>query len=120
MKPEDIALDRIRQFCLSLPGTTETDSWGHPNFRAGKRMFVTFEWISGRGSIAFRVGEDEVERLLQKKRFFPTPYGRGQWVSVWADGKLDWNFVEELAERGYRLVAPKRMIRMLDERGEES
>lgn len=116
MMAEDVALDRIRQISMSLPGTSETGSWGHPNFRAGKRTFVTFEWITGRASIAFRLPEDDVERMLRKKRFFPTPYGRGQWVSTWADGKLDWNLIEDLVERSYRTVALKRMIRALDQR----
>ncbi len=117
MNVEDIALDRIRQTCLALPGTSETGSWGHPNFRAGKRTFVTFEWISGLASIAFRLPEEDIQRLLHKKRFFTTPYGRGKWVSTWADGKLDWNLIEDLVERSYRTVALKRMIRALDERG---
>jgi predicted DNA-binding protein (MmcQ/YjbR family) len=116
VKAEDIALDRIRQTCLALPETSETVSWGHPNFRAGKRTFVTFEWISGRASIAFRLPDEDIERLRRKKRFFVTPYGRGQWVSTWADGKLDWNLIEGLVERSYRVVALKRMIRALDAR----
>ncbi len=114
MKAEDIALDRVRQVCLALPETSETGSWGHPNFRAGKRTFVTFEWISGRASIAFRLPDEDIERLLRKNRFFATPYGRGQWVSTWADGKLNWSFVEDLIERSYRCVALKRMIRALE------
>ena len=34
---------RVRKLCLSLPGTSGASSWGHPNFRAAKRTFVTFE-----------------------------------------------------------------------------
>jgi hypothetical protein len=37
-------------------------------------------------------------------------------VSTWADGKLDWNLIEGLVERSYRVVALKRMIRALDAR----
>ena len=43
-------------------------------------------------------------------QFFVTPYGKGQWISVWADGPMNWQLVEELVERSYRLVALKRMI----------
>ena len=45
---------------------------------------------------------------------FVTPYGKGQWVSVWADGSMNWQLVEELVERSYRLVALNRMIAALD------
>ena len=112
----DAALERFRKLCLSLPETSEADSWGHPNFRAGKRTFASFEWIKERPSVAFRLGAADVDiLLLQDARFFATPYGRGHWISLWADGPLDWPLVEELVERSYRLVALKRMLALLDE-----
>jgi len=99
--------------CLAFPETTERSSWGHPNFRAGKRTFATFERVKGRPSIAFRLDAEDVERLLRRKQFFSTPYGRGQWVSVWADTALDWRLVSSLLERSYRVVALQRMIKAL-------
>jgi len=66
--------------------------------------------VKGRASMAFRLEPDEVERLLQRKRFFATPYGRGLWVSVWADSPVDWRAVQDLVERSYRVVALKRML----------
>lgn len=110
------ALQRLRALCLSLPETTETSSWGHPNFRAGKRTFAAFERVHGRPSIAFRLDPVDVNRLLHRQQFFTTPYGRGQWVSVWADAPLDWPFVADLLRRSYRVVALKRMIAALDGR----
>ena len=107
-------LPKLRALCLALPETTETDSWGHPNFRAGKRTFAAFERIDGRPSIAFRLGPGDVERLLRRRQFFTTPYGRGQWVSMWVDTSLDWDAVADLLRRGYREVALKRMIAALD------
>jgi len=115
---EQSALRKLRKLCLSLPETSETDSWGHPNFRAGKRTFAAFEPIKGRSSIAIRVGADSADLLLlQRKQLFSTPYGKGQWVSTWADDDLDWDFLQELVERSYRLVALKRMLAALDEAG---
>jgi predicted DNA-binding protein (MmcQ/YjbR family) len=108
--PNERILERLRSLCLSLPGTTETASWGHPNFRAGKKTFVAFERVKGRASIAFRLDPEDVERLLRRKHFFATPYGRGLWASLWADGRIDWRAVENLVERSYRVVALKRML----------
>jgi hypothetical protein len=34
MKTIQPVLQRLRDLCLSLPETSETDSLGHPNFRA--------------------------------------------------------------------------------------
>ena len=114
MTSTDRVLQRLRRLCLSLPETSEKSSWGHPNFRAGKKMFVAFEQIKGRPSIAFRLESIDVHLLLRRKQFFVTPYGRGQWVSVWADGPLNWRQVADLVERSYCLVALKRMIVALD------
>ena len=103
-------LAKLRSLCLALPETSETASWGHPNFKAGKKTFVAFERVKGRASIAFRLDAADVDRLLKRKQFFVTPYGRGLWVSLWADGRVDWRAVEDLVERSYRVVALKRML----------
>jgi predicted DNA-binding protein (MmcQ/YjbR family) len=100
--------------CLAFPETSERSSWGHPNFRAGKRTFAAFERVDRRPSIAFRLDPDDVERLLRRKEFFSTPYGRGLWVSVWADTALDWRVVGDLLQRSYRIVALQRMITALE------
>ena len=119
MSNADEALGRLRAYCLSLPETTETDSWGHPNFRAGKRTFAAFEWIKGRPSIAVRLGADEADAfLLGYGGSFAPPYGRGQWVGVWADETLDWCLLQDILERGYRSVALKRMITALEQQAE--
>jgi predicted DNA-binding protein (MmcQ/YjbR family) len=109
-------LRKLRSVCLSLPESSETASWGHPNFKAGKKVFVAFERVKGRASIAFRLDPDEVNRLVGRKEFFVTPYGRGQWASLWADGRIDWRAVEDLVERSYRVVALTRMLKALESR----
>jgi predicted DNA-binding protein (MmcQ/YjbR family) len=107
---ENPLLGRVRKLCLSLPETSEATSWGHPNFRAGKKTFVTFEWINKRPSIAFRLNASDIASPGRRSQFFATPYGRGQWVSLWADGKLNWRVVEDLVMQSYRRVALKRML----------
>ena len=107
--PAGPVLERLRKLCLALPETSEVVSWGHPSFRAGKRTFVTFETFGGRPSIAFRLNATDIGPLLRRRQFFITPYGRGQWVSLRADGRINWSVVGDLAERSYRVVALKRM-----------
>jgi predicted DNA-binding protein (MmcQ/YjbR family) len=107
MRSSDAVLQRLRRLCLELPESSEVGSWGHPNFRAGKRTFAAFEWIDGRPSIAFRLNATDIDLLLRRKRFFMTPYGRGQWVSVWADRPLNWALVARLLQRSYGVVAPR-------------
>lgn len=107
---------RARRLCLAFPETTETASWDHPNFRAGKKTFCAFEMVRGRPSIALRLSPADVERALRRKHFFPTPYGRGVWASVWVDAEIDWKSITALVERSYRLVSGKRLHRALDSR----
>ena len=49
-------------------------------------------------------------------RFFVPPYvgGRG-WLGVRLDRKPDWNEIAGIVEEAYRMVAPKRAIKLLDE-----
>jgi predicted DNA-binding protein (MmcQ/YjbR family) len=112
-RPDPPVFDRVRRLCLSLPESSEAGSWGHPNFRAGKRTFVAFEWITGRPSIAFRLSPTDVDLLLRRSGFFATPYGQGQWVSVWADASLDRRLIDRLVQQSYHTVALKRMIEAL-------
>jgi predicted DNA-binding protein (MmcQ/YjbR family) len=107
-------VQKLRALCLVFPESSETASWGHPNFRAGKRTFAAFEIVKGRPSIAFRVDPVDADLLIKKKNSFATPYGQGRWVSVWVDGRVDWRLVGRLLDRSYRTVAIKRMIAALD------
>ena len=105
---------RLRALCLALPETTERSSWGHPNFRAGRRTFAAFEIVGGRPSIAFRLPPGRVDELVRGGNFFVTPYGRGLWASMWVDQRVNWTLVERLLRESYRVVALERMLALLD------
>jgi predicted DNA-binding protein (MmcQ/YjbR family) len=106
---ERAVFTRARRLCLSFPETTETASGDHPNFRAGRKTFCTFEMIKGRPSIAFRLSPVDVTLALSQKHGFATPYGRGLWASLWLDSTIDWKLVATLLDRSYRIVATKQM-----------
>jgi predicted DNA-binding protein (MmcQ/YjbR family) len=108
------AVERVRRLCLALPDTSEKSAWGHPVFKAGTKTFAAIEPVEGHLSIAFRLEPLDVDLLLTRPSFFVTPYGRGQWVSIWADAALDWPLITRLVERSYRVVALKRMLKTLD------
>lgn len=112
-------LDRVRAICLSLPGGKEVEAWGHPTFRAGKKMFAAIGWEHTdckQVAIGMKVGHDRQAELLEDDRFFPTPYAAHQgWVSLRIDKKTDWEEVKELLQEAYRQVALRRMIKQLDE-----
>jgi len=107
-------VERLRTLCRALPETSERSSWGHPNFRAGRKTFAAFEIVGGRPSIAFRLPAGEVEELLSGRDFFATPYGRGLWASLWVDHEIDWTVIDRLLRRSYRVVALERMLAAME------
>ena len=108
-------LKLLRRYCLSLPEAFETNSWGHPNFRAGRGVFATFERHKGIPSVAVRIDSAERVALMQDSRFFPTPYaGNRSWISVRADRRLPWALLQDLVLKSYRIVALKRMLVQID------
>jgi predicted DNA-binding protein (MmcQ/YjbR family) len=109
-------LNRFRDVCLALPEAVEVEAWGHPTFRAGKKMFAAIGQGEGKVSIGLNVGFGKQEELLKESRFYPTPYAahRG-WVSLNVTGKTDWSELAELVEHAYRQVANRRMLRALEQ-----
>ena len=105
------ALKKLRSICLALPEAAEVEAWGHPTFRAGKKMFAAFgEGVEGMAglSLGVKVGFERQDELLQDSRFFPTPYAAHQgWVSLSIDRKTDWMEVRGLLVEAYRQVALK-------------
>jgi predicted DNA-binding protein (MmcQ/YjbR family) len=117
MKPRgyEQALKLVRALCLALPEAREVEAWGHPTFRAGKKLFAAFGAEGGALSLGLKVGFDRQEELLEEERFFPTPYAARQgWVSLRVDGQTDWDEVRGLVREAYRQVALKRMLKALD------
>ena len=109
------ALKQLRALCLALPEAREVEAWGHPTFRAGKKMFAAFGEDAGALALGLKVGFDRQEELLEDGRFFPTPYAARQgWVSLRIDGSTDWDEVGGLVREAYRQVALKRMLKALD------
>ena len=99
--------------CLGFPDSIEVVAWGHPTFKAGRKMFCAFEIIRERPSIAFRLPAKEAAAALKDVRCFASPYGRGLWVSVWVDGTVDWTQMASFVDESYRTVATKRQLAAL-------
>jgi len=108
MKSEDRMFKKLRDLCMSLPGVSEVEAWGHPNFRVGKKTFAVFEVYRGRPCIAVKAADGLQQLLIDDVRFFRTPYiGNRGWVSAWVDRDVDWGLLKDLVKRSYSLIAPK-------------
>ena len=110
---EQKILSKLREICLELPGASETVTFGHPTFQAGKmKTFAVLERYKGELSISFKVGKALQSVFLDDPRFFKTPYvGQHGWVSLRANTKLDWKEIAELVRGSHELVSVKKRRR---------
>ena len=107
-------LNEVRSLCLALPETSEVEAWGHPTFRAGKKLFAAFGEDGGWLTLGLKMGHERQEELLKDERFYPTPYAAHQgWVSLLVDGKTNWGEVRGLVREAYRQVALQCMLKAL-------
>ncbi len=114
-------LTRLRKLCLALPGAHEVEAWGAPTFRVRNKMFAMYADASnhhggGRHAAWIKAAKQDQAKIVRSapKCFFVPPYvGTSGWIGVWLDGNLDWDWVAEFLRDGYRLVAPKRLLKGL-------
>lgn len=109
-------LKKLRTLCLALPEAREVEAWGHPTFRAGKKMFAAFgSDDSCAPALGMKMSFDRQAELLEDERFFPTPYSAHQgWVSLRVDEQTDWKEVGGLLREAYRQVALQRMLKAME------
>jgi len=122
-KTED-PLDKLRPLCLAMPEATERLSHGEPTwFVRGKKTFVTYSNHHHDDRLAFWCaapdGAQEALVALDPVRFFVPPYvGHRGWLGVYLDVPgVDWDQVADLVTDAWRVVAPRKLVAELDERG---
>ena len=118
-------LPRLRKVCLDLPEAHEVEAWGEPTFRVRNKLFAMYAASNnhhggGRPAVWCKAAPGTQARMVRAEpdRFFVPPYvGPSGWVGVWLDRRPDWSEVRELMRDSYRLVAPKRLAALLEDRG---
>lgn len=106
-------MDRLRKICLALPEAAEGISVHHPSFKVRGKTFVMFADGDGRSAAWIKSTlEAQTELLAEAGRFFKPPYlGPKGWLGVYLDHSPDWTEIAELVNDGWRLAAPKRLLR---------
>ena len=121
--PVEQALARTREICLALPEVVERPSHGAPTFFIrDKKSFVMFHddhHSDGRLAWWCPAGPGVQAQLVEEEphRFFVPPYvGHRGWLGVLLDVDADWDELAGIAADAFRLVAPKALVKRLDER----
>lgn len=111
----------LRRLCLALPEVSERLSHGEPTwFVRGRKTVATLDdHHHGADHLAFwcpappGVQAELVEQ--EPDRFFRPPYvGANGWIGVRIDVDPDWDEVDALLRDAYRLVAPRKLVALLD------
>jgi hypothetical protein len=118
-KAEQAILDRLKRLTTRLPDVIiERDGFGHSVLKVGKRSFVIVgEGEDGRPGLSIKTDSVTQDLLVRQGTFERTPYiGQHGWVT--ARGKaadLPWAAIDGLVEDAWRAVAPKRLLKRLEE-----
>ncbi len=122
--PDDPLLARVREIALALPEADEKVSHGRPAFFTQK-VFCYFggsqrineEWVAHDAAIIVRPDPDDDPALRQDPRFWVPAYlGPSGWLGIDIDEGTDWQEIAELIDASYRVTAPRRLVKELDER----
>ncbi|WP_241564363.1 MmcQ/YjbR family DNA-binding protein [Nonomuraea polychroma] len=114
---DDDIVTRLRKICLALPEAAEKPFGGHtaPSFRVREKLFLM---TSEDGlTMMFKGGPGVQEALVSSApdRFFVPAYvGAKGWVGARLDVEQDWDEMDELIRDSYRLIAPKRLVALMD------
>lgn len=107
---------KLLAFALSLPETVEDHPWGETVAKVRNKVFV----FLGGDPLANRITVKLVEsqgHALSIEGARPSAYGLGKagWVTVPVDTQdVDVDLLCDWIEESYRIVAPKRLIAVLD------
>jgi predicted DNA-binding protein (MmcQ/YjbR family) len=104
----------MRKVCLALPETSEDEQFGHPVWRAGKKVFAHAHCYDGTWRAAFRVGVGQQGLMTQDPRFTIPPYmGHMGWIALDVSKRHDESELQALALESYRHFATKKMLAQL-------
>jgi hypothetical protein len=116
-------LSRLRKLCLALPEAIEVEAWGAPTFRVRGKLFAMFSekgdhHSGGRHGVWIKSVHEQQQLMIRNdpSRFFYPPYtGPGGWIGVYLDEEPDWEEVGHLLRDGWRMIAPKRVVKAFDQ-----
>jgi predicted DNA-binding protein (MmcQ/YjbR family) len=104
----------MRKICLALPDTTEDAQFGHPVWRAGKKVFVRAYCYQDQWRVSFWVGVHAQLLMTDDPRYSIPPYmGHNGWIALDVHKKYSERELQSLALESYRHFAAKKMLAKL-------
>lgn len=104
-------IDWIRDFCRTLPHTTEDVQWeDNLLFRIAGKIFCIANLEPGNGpsKIAFKCTPEKFAELVEVEGIIPAPYmARNHWVAMTEINALRQAEIKECIRSSYQLVLEK-------------
>jgi hypothetical protein len=110
-------VDRVRDICLTLPGTTEKLSHGAPAFFLSSGQYLSFvdnHHGDGRLAVWMAAPPGMQESLIEAEpeHFFRPPYvGPSGWIGINLNTGLEWGAIAALIAQGHAWIAAKKKRR---------
>ena len=102
-------IEWVRQYCLSLPHTTEHVQWEDDLvFKVGGKMFAVAPLEPAMRWLGFKCTEEEFADLVERPGIIPAPYlARAHWVSLESEEALTRDEMQRLLRQAHELVFAK-------------
>lgn len=102
-------IDWVREFCLSLPHTTERVQWeDNLVFKVGEKMYAVVGLEPREHWISFKSSAEEFATLTERPGVIPAPYlARAQWVALETEDALSRDEIRRLLADAHSLIFAK-------------
>ena len=135
IEPDAEVVARLGATALALPEAYEEDAWTGIRWRIRAKTFAhvmvaqegfesSFRDITGVADpttvLTFRATGDEVLALVHVGMPFYKPPWSPTIVGMVIDDETDWAEVADLVVESYRISAPKKLVRLLDEAADQA
>lgn len=101
-----MSIDWLREFCLSLPHTTEQLQWeASLVFKVGGKMYAVAALEPGEHWLSLKCSDEEFAELIERPGIMPAPYlARAHWIALESEHTVKRAELQRLLQQGHALV----------------
>ena len=99
----------MRNYCLTLPHTTETVQWGNDLvLKVGGKMYAVLALEPSAHWMSFKCSPEDFAELCEREGVVPAPYlARAQWVALESEDAIPRPELKRLVRNAYDIVVAK-------------
>lgn len=99
----------LRDYCLSLPGTSEDIKWEHNLcFCVMSKIFIMVSLDEQPPHVSFKTSDENFYELQEVEGFRPAPYlARNKWLTLDDINRLNEKKIKEIVNLSYELIKSK-------------